>query len=235
MEPETSVVIPVHNGVKYLADAILSASAQLEASDEILVIDDRSTDATASILAGIAEPRLRVLASDGAGVAAARNTGLAAVRGRFVAFLDHDDLWPARRHRSLLAALKQDNTLDAAFGRLRLRFEPQAKRRPGDSYMDGRHICRSVGTALYRKSLFTRIPGFDEDLRSGGDNDFHARLTETGARFQLCDLDTLIYRRHDGNMTNDLALIRRGRFEMISRKLARARRPLPEEPSSSLG
>jgi glycosyltransferase involved in cell wall biosynthesis len=89
-KPETSDVIPVRNGVRYLAQAITSVPSQLGRNDEVLVVDDGSMDETRS-----PDPRLRRLASDGCGVSVARNMGLTASRGEFVAFLDHDDLWPA--------------------------------------------------------------------------------------------------------------------------------------------
>jgi GT2 family glycosyltransferase len=89
--------------------------------------------------------------------------------------------------------------------------------------MDGCHICSSVVTALYRRRVFAQVGGFDEDLKSNEDIDLQLRLTEAGMRSQLCDVDALIYRRHDANMTKDLALMRQGRFVMVRRKLARAR------------
>jgi glycosyltransferase involved in cell wall biosynthesis len=235
MGPETSVIIPVRNGAKFVVQAIISVLEQLGEDDELIVVDDGSTDETPAIVADIADHRLRRLANGGRGVSAARNLGLAATRGEFVAFLDHDDLWPAGRHRGLMMALQQDATLDAVFGRLRLRFDPNASTKPEDARMDGCHICSMVATALYRCRLFAQVGGFDEDLKSNEDNDLHLRLTEAGMRSQLCDVDALIYRRHDANMTNDLALMRQGRFVMVRRKLARARARALTGPDTSHG
>ena len=122
-----------------------------------------------------------------------------------------------------MKVLKQDASLDAVFGRLRLRFDSSASIKPEYIEMDGCHICSLVGTALYRRRLLAQVGGFDEDLKSSEDADLHVRLTEAGMRSRLSDVDALIYRRHAANMTNDLALMRQDRFVMMRRKLARDR------------
>jgi len=126
MRPETSVIIPVRNGARFVAEAIASVLMQLGDGDEVLAIDDGSTDETPLILAKVVHPGLRLLSGGGRGVSAARNMGFAASRGEFIAFLDHDDIWPAGRHGTLTTALRQYEDLDAAFGRIARRFEPGA-------------------------------------------------------------------------------------------------------------
>lgn len=222
LKAETSVVIPVRNGARFIAEAIGSVQAQLETGDEILVVDDGSTDDTPHILARISDPRLRVLAGGGRGVSAARNIGLAASRGRFVAFLDHDDIWPADRHRTLLEALKQDKKLDAAFGRIRRRFEPGA-RVTAESRVEGHHAYWLVGSGLYRRCLLDRVGGFAEDMPMGEDFDFHARLVEAGMRSRLCEAHSLIRRHHEANTTNDHSQAVPWRLEFLRRKIARVR------------
>lgn len=94
--PKVSVIMPVYNGAGFVAEALASVQAQSLADWEVIAVDDGSSDGSAEILAGLAakEPRLRLLSCDGnLGPAQARNLGLDAARGRFVAFLDADDLW----------------------------------------------------------------------------------------------------------------------------------------------
>src|ERR1700722_20919914 len=119
MSPKTSVIMPVRNGVRFVEAAIDSALPQLGPDDEIVVVDDASTDSTLSVLARMQDRRIRVLNGAGRGVSSARNIGLAAAAGEFIAFLDHDDLWPPGRHAVLLRALLTDESIDCAIGRLR--------------------------------------------------------------------------------------------------------------------
>jgi glycosyltransferase involved in cell wall biosynthesis len=93
VDPRVSVVIPTYNYGRFLPDALRSVAAQGIDDLEIIVVDDGSTDHTPSILAQWPDARLRPIRRENGGIMAARATGLAAVRGRFVAFLDADDLW----------------------------------------------------------------------------------------------------------------------------------------------
>jgi glycosyltransferase involved in cell wall biosynthesis len=231
MKPETSVIIPVRNGARFVGEAIASVLAQLGEGDEVLIVDDGSTDETPAILAGFSHPALRILSGGGRGVSAARNTGLAASQGVFIAFLDHDDIWPAARHGVLSMALKRDEDLDAAFGRIERRIEPGA-RITAESQVQGHHAPWLVGSGLFRRRLPERIAGFAEDMQQGEDLDFHQRLVEAGMRARLCEVPGLIRRHHDTNTTNDLTLAEPLRLEVLRRKLARAKAsPAAKQPS----
>lgn len=219
--PETSVVIPVRDGVRYVAEAVESVLRQLEPDDEVLVVDDASRDGTHECLRQIADRRLTILVGRGCGVSAARNLGMAAVRGTFLAFLDHDDLWPEGRHRALRRVLCDDPGLAVCFGRVRMQFEADAPRDRGGEHLDGKHIRELVGSALYRQHAVRRIGGFAEDMRVREDADFTFRLLESAGRSAVCEVDALVYRRHDSNATNDVAALNRALLEVARRRLAR--------------
>jgi glycosyltransferase involved in cell wall biosynthesis len=222
MRPETSVIIPVRNGARFVAEAIASVLEQLGDGGEVLAVDDGSTDETLVILARLSHPSLRLLFGGGRGVSAARNMGFAASRGAFIAFLDHDDLWPAGRHRKLTMALRRDQDLDAAFGRITRRFETGA-RITAESKVQGHHASWLVGSGLYRRRLLERIDGFAENLPMGEDFDFYLRLVEAGMRSRLCEVSGLVRRHHDANATNDLKQADSWRLDVLRRKLARAK------------
>jgi glycosyltransferase involved in cell wall biosynthesis len=224
MGANTSVIMPVRDGAAFIAEAIQSALVQLAQTDEIIVVDDHSSDRTLSVVAAIADPRVRVLSTPSPGVSAARNVGLAAARGELIAFLDHDDFWPAGRHQAMRRALAENPAVDAVFGRIRIRFEPGVA--PSALYLavDGKFPKNgSVCCGLYRRCLLDRIGGFAEDMRFGEDIDYNMRLTEAGMRIELCETDSLVYRRHALNTSNDQKALRDGFFETVRRKLARAR------------
>lgn len=101
-----SVIIPTFNRATHLPRAIDSALGQTLAPDEVLVVDDGSTDDTRSVLEGYGD-RIHCLWQENRGAAAARNRGLALARGRWVAFLDSDDAWLPRKLEVQLRALRE--------------------------------------------------------------------------------------------------------------------------------
>lgn len=88
-----TVVIPLYNKEREIAATIRSVLAQTRLPDEVLVIDDGSTDRSAEVVRAIASPRVRLLTQTNAGVSAARNRGIAEARGEYIALLDADDVW----------------------------------------------------------------------------------------------------------------------------------------------
>jgi glycosyltransferase involved in cell wall biosynthesis len=120
--PAVSVVMIQHQAERFIDEAIASVRAQTIADWELLVVDDGSTDGSAAIVARHAadDPaRLRALAHPGRGnrgMAAARNLGMAAARGRAIAFLDADDVWRPERLARHLAALEAHPAVDVVLG-----------------------------------------------------------------------------------------------------------------------
>jgi glycosyltransferase involved in cell wall biosynthesis len=88
-----SVILPVHNGALYVAEAIRSVLSQTHTNLDLIVVDDGSSDDTAAVVDGFDDGRVRLIRQVQTGVAAARNRGLSEASGELVAFLDHDDIW----------------------------------------------------------------------------------------------------------------------------------------------
>jgi glycosyltransferase involved in cell wall biosynthesis len=92
--PEVSVIIPVYNRAHLVARTIESVLSQSHAACHVILVDDGSTDGTHEVVsARFPDPRVRVLRQENRGVSAARNAGLAAATGDYIAFLDSDDVW----------------------------------------------------------------------------------------------------------------------------------------------
>jgi len=91
--PTVSVIIPVFNGVTFVTRAIESVLHQTVVDLELIVVDDGSTDETASLVQAIKDPRLRYLHQQNQGPSVARNNGIRVATGEWIAFLDSDDYW----------------------------------------------------------------------------------------------------------------------------------------------
>ena len=127
-----SVIVPCFNAQATVAAAVASALAS-PAVTEVICVDDGSTDTTAAILAGIAEhePRLVVVTQANAGVAVARNRGIAAARCAVIALLDSDDIWHPGHVEVHIARLAADARLGVSFSTARFRMSgPKCRMRP---------------------------------------------------------------------------------------------------------
>jgi glycosyltransferase involved in cell wall biosynthesis len=116
--PVVSVVIPVHNYARYVPEAIASVQAQTLQAWECVVVDDGSTDDTPEVLARLSalDDRITVVRQAQRGLSAARNHGLQASRGRYVQFLDADDLLHEGKLEVHVKALEARPDVDIVFG-----------------------------------------------------------------------------------------------------------------------
>ncbi|GAA4338315.1 glycosyltransferase family 2 protein [Flaviaesturariibacter amylovorans] len=110
-EPKITVLMPAYNVARYIADAVRSVLAQTFTDFELLVIDDGSTDNTASVVRTFADPRIRLVRQANSGVAGALNTGLELARAPLVARFDADDICYPQRLAVQYAALQEDPSL----------------------------------------------------------------------------------------------------------------------------
>jgi len=193
-----SVVIPCYNARAHLSAAIGSIAAQTVCPAEIIVVDDGSTDGSAAEVERLIAQKplpIRLFRQANAGVSAARNAGTWHARGDVVAFLDADDRWPADSLETRLAAMLQTNA-ELVFGHVRIVRE----RIDGSAQIDRQLPGRLAGSLLVRRSLFDRIGGFDEQLRTAETIDWIARVNEAGAR--VAQVDQVVLERvvHGGNM-----------------------------------
>lgn len=129
--PLLSVVMPVYNVAPYLPRCLDSLLAQTRPPDEIIAVDDGATDACPEILADYARrmPNLRVVRQTNGGLSAARNTGIAEARGKYLAFIDSDDFAEPTLYATLLAMAERD-VLDIALCNASFYYEERRPEQP---------------------------------------------------------------------------------------------------------
>lgn len=201
MGPLVSVVIPVFNGERFLRDAVQSVLAQKYSSLEIIIVDDGSTDDTATVARSFPET-VHYLHQPNQGPAAARNRGIEHAQGGLIAFADADDLWPAGKLELQLSYLLRDPNIDIVLGRIQQVLLSEAVNGQTQSQEFGETgFSVNLGSAVIRKSVFERVGLFDETMRYSEDVDWFMRAREGGAAIVTVDAVTLLYRQHEQNMT----------------------------------
>jgi len=140
---QVAVVIPVRDGERYLRETIESVLAQTLVPAEVIVVDDGSTDSSASIAAGY-RPSTRVVSQRAAGLPTALNRGVAETTAELVAMLDADDIWPPSKLELQASQLAADPGLDAVFGHMKSFLSPDldAQEREDRVPSGGRAVSR---------------------------------------------------------------------------------------------
>src|SRR3989442_1887498 len=180
--PCVSVVIPVYNGERYLADAIQSVRDQTYQNFEVIVVDDGSTDGSAEVAQSFGEA-IRYVHEANGGVCKARNTGMAVARGGYLAFLDQDDLWLPEKlvvqvayldsHPEVGAVYCQSQVLENGEVRSDLYYTEPVK---DDLVGVIRGPCLLMTTTLFRREVLQKIGGFDEAFIGAGAEDMDLTL-----------------------------------------------------------
>lgn len=197
--PLISVVIPVHNGAHFIAEAVASVTGQHYPALDIIIVDDGSRDALDVAVAAL-DADVRLFRQANAGPAAARNLGIRHAAGAYIAFLDVDDLWPEGRLEAGVEALGDHADWDVAMGhgQFMKRDEAAAWAWVGDA---AESFPFSIPAGLFRRRAFERVGLFDEQLRCAEDTDWFLRAAELGVGVGRIDRTTLLVRRHETNMT----------------------------------
>jgi len=182
--PRVSVIIPTFNRAAWVAEAVASVVAQSFRDFELIVVDDGSTDTTLEALVRW-EDKIQVLRrARRRGVSAARNLGVAAARGEWLAFLDSDDLWLPDKLARQLEYLKENPGLrlcqtEEVWVRNGVRVNPPETHLKvgGEIFLPSLSRCLvSPSAAMMQRKLFEELGGFDEDLPAAEDYDLWLRV-----------------------------------------------------------
>ncbi len=202
MKPLVSCIVPVFNGERYLAEALDSILAQTWRPLEVIVVDDGSTDGSAAVVAKYGAQVSYVYQAN-AGPAAARNRGLDAARGEFIAFLDADDLWHKEKLARQMARFEARPELDLCNAHMENFWTPDMKRendRPSDIGL-AKPQPGVTQAIVARRALFDRIGPFDTTLKHRDAMEWLIRAVDAGAVVETLP-DVLVFRRiHRDNLS----------------------------------
>jgi glycosyltransferase involved in cell wall biosynthesis len=205
--PRVSVVLPVWNGERFLAEAVESVLSQTLGSIELLLVDDGSTDATAEISRTYArrDQRVRLIQLQRSGIAHALNAGIAAARGRYVARMDADDISHPSRLQKQLAHLDANArcvavgsavyVMDERGGHVGTSTYPAGHSEITQTLMEGRSNAMAHPTVMARRKALLSVGGYRPDTVPSEDLDLWFRLSRIGTLANMSE-QLLRYRRH---------------------------------------
>lgn len=205
-----SVVIATYNMGQFIEQAIDSVLAQIDFEPEIIVVDDGSTDGTADLLRRYDHnERVKIILQENLGQPKAKNSGILAARGKFIAFCDADDYWQPNK-LALQLPIMTDESVGVVYSST-LQLFPDGTMRTGPTVnMSRGRVLNELfqsnfipfGTAVVRRECFETCGIFDESRQMGIDWELWLRIAQTWA-FEYVDEPTYVYRIWPGQMSNN--------------------------------
>jgi succinoglycan biosynthesis protein ExoO len=251
--PRVSVITANYNGARYLPAAIDSVLGQSLTELEMIVVDDGSSDRSTAIVreAAARDPRVRLIEQANAGPGAARNRGLAAAQGDWIAIFDSDDLMSSDRLARLVARGEADDAGIVADNLLA--FEDGTDAQAGKPFLSGEAFAAprwiSLAEVIASSRMYARTPGlgylkpvvraqalraagvrYDETLRIGEDYDLLLRLLAKGLRLRLEPAALYLYRRHPASISHAM---RRDHLEAMLKADAAFEADTPDMPADA--
>jgi glycosyltransferase involved in cell wall biosynthesis len=227
-----SIIVPMRDAEGYIGATLASILSETETPLEVIVVDDRSTDASRARVESFADDRIRLVDGPGRGVAACMNAGLAAARGALVMRCDADDLYPPDRIGPQVAWLRAHPEFVAvcgSFSTIDRRGRTVSDLPCGD---EGREITDELrrgivpvtfGTYAVRLQTMLDLGGFREYFESAEDTDLQLRLGESGRIAYRPDI-SYFYRIHASSLTHCQSNAVRIFFEQTAHDFQRQRR-----------
>lgn len=233
--PVVSVVIPTRNRKMYLRQAIKSVLAQSYIEFEIIVIDDGSSDGTLNLARSFDDPRVRFISQMTAGPSEARNRGMRAANGDYIAFLDDDDLFLPRKLERQVAYLEANAAVDLVASGMQLINENGQNLQVWRTWQDQPELtllnclysCPVLPSAvLLRKGALAQLDQwFDPGLRRCVDRDFFLQFMLEGFRMAWLPEILSAYRVHGTSLQRDAAACAYARVKVLDKVFANSNLP----------
>ena len=234
--PKVSIIIPAYNRAGMILTAVESVLAQTYPDWEAIIVDDGSSDNTREVVAGVKDARVRYIYQDNKGLPDARNTGIRASSGEYVAFLDSDDAFLPEKlmlQVPVLDATPQIGLVAGGFVEVDMDMRPLHEIRPWVKnptldLLDWVRTCSfCVGSPLVRRAWLDKAGLFDETMRYVEDWDLWLRLASMSCRMQWLKEPVYLYRMHASSMVRQAVMMKNGMIAMFDKFFARP--DLPHE------
>jgi glycosyltransferase involved in cell wall biosynthesis len=197
-----SVIIPVYNEERYLAQAIESALAQTYRPVEIIIVDDGSTDDSAQVAKRFTSS-VQYFHQPHSGLGAVRNYGADLAKGNYLAFLDADDIWMENKLTLQMAVLQSNPEADFVFGHVQQFISPEL-----DENQRNKIYCPAekmpgyiAGTMVIKRESFVRAGSFETNWQVGEFIDWYIKAKEKGLTSFMLPEVVLKRRLHADNMS----------------------------------
>lgn len=223
MEDLLSIIVPIYNSEEYIGRCVESVLAQSYSSFELILIEDGSTDGSLEVCEALCRKdiRIRLMKQEHRGVSAARNLGMEAAKGKYLFFLDSDDMIHPHLLESLYRLQEEKHTVIAAEGRHYAMDDANWRASTWKTGMDrmpkSTYLANKKALKYINKSILCGIGGkmilreatdalrFTEDLNHGEDTLFIYQLLAHGADLSVLCCNWYYYRRHGDNTSRDLS------------------------------
>lgn len=199
--PRISVILPVFNTEKYVAEAIESVLTQTYPSIELICIDDCSTDTSLQILQSFGDKITIIKNQVNSGIATSRNNGIAIARGEYLAFMDSDDIWEKDKLALQMEQFKNNPHLGISFTHMKCFISPELPEEIKNTRYCPPDIMPGYisATAVVSASIFKKVGYFDTEWKVGEFIDWFARAKALNVSFGTLPNVSLLRRIHATN------------------------------------
>ncbi|HOL49970.1 MAG TPA: glycosyltransferase [bacterium] len=210
---KVSVIVPVYNAERFIGETLRSVLCQTYKDIEVIVVDDGSTDHSVEVIKKYNDPRIMLIRQQNRGVSAARNTGIKSSNGKFIALLDHDDLWLAEKIEKQMILFEKNPDVALVYSDISYidgegkpvswmlkQFEPHRGYVLRELFVSDFIPCL---TAVFRKDVLEKIGLFNERYRYAEEYELFLRIARF-FQFDFVDEVLACYRVHQSNLSRNI-------------------------------
>lgn len=204
-----SVIIPVFNGERFIAEAIDSVLAQTVSADEIIVIDDGSTDNSAQIIMNYGN-QIKYFYKPNEGIALSYKKGVSLANSEFITFLDQDDIFLPTKLENSLQVFRENPKLMVVIAQWRYFFSTETLK---NNFIYPQEIEKNhygmMGGCLFKKNIFNLVNAFDSEIDGHSDVDLFLQIKHLNIPKKKIEDLALLHRYHENNATKSYQFINR--------------------------